>query len=388
MPATAQALPRVLVIDDELGPRESLRILLKDEFDVHCVDSVAEGIGVLEAERPQVVIMDIRMPGQNGIEGLKEIRTIDKTVSVVMLTGYGSLATAQEAIRLGANDYLDKPFDTHEMKKVVHRYAQRSVLELKRNAILDELREMNDSLVKDLADKEHMASLGQMSKEFTHDLRNPLMIVSGYVELLSSQIAKVKDTASGEYEQVSEYLDVIQNNVRRCCDLATMWQKFGRSELNKFSDTPISQIMKDVAASAEPLAMAQEVRIEYDFDATDKAVVKGSRAQLIRAIHNVVANAIQATPSGSGLVRVSYSCREEQANISVEDNGCGMSPEVMDRIFEPHFTTKHQKNGNGLGLFITSKIIEDHNGTIDVQSEPQQGTTMALRLPLARTLHR
>ena len=94
---------KILVIDDEIGPRESLRILLKNEFDVHCADSVDLGMQLLREHEPDTFIMDIRMPGMSGIEGLRAIRAIDTNVSVIMLTGFGALETAQEAIRLGAS---------------------------------------------------------------------------------------------------------------------------------------------------------------------------------------------------------------------------------------------------------------------------------------------
>ena len=108
-------MPKVLVIDDELGPRESLRILLKMEYEVLVADSVLRGLDLLAKHHPDVVIMDIRMPGMTGIEGLREIRKLDADISVIMLTGFGALETAQEALRLGASDYLKKPFDTKEI---------------------------------------------------------------------------------------------------------------------------------------------------------------------------------------------------------------------------------------------------------------------------------
>ena len=107
---------KVLIIDDERGPRESLRILLKTNYDVYCADCVQDGLKLLQENLPDIVIMDIRMPGKSGIEGLREVRAIDPLVSVVMLTGYGSLETAQQALRLGATDYLNKPFDAHELR--------------------------------------------------------------------------------------------------------------------------------------------------------------------------------------------------------------------------------------------------------------------------------
>ena len=114
---------KVLVIDDEFGPRESIRFLLKGSYKVFCADSVDQGVAMLREQHPDLVIMDIRMPRKSGIEGLREIREHDKVVSVVMLTGYGALETAQEALRLGATDYLSKPFDTTAMLATVKRYV-------------------------------------------------------------------------------------------------------------------------------------------------------------------------------------------------------------------------------------------------------------------------
>src|SRR6056297_360381 len=100
---------RLLVIDDEFGPRESLRFLFKDIYNVDCADSVDNGIRALKKNAPDCIITDIKMPRKSGIEGLQEIRAIDPHVSIIMLTGFGSLETAQEAIRHGATDYLKKP---------------------------------------------------------------------------------------------------------------------------------------------------------------------------------------------------------------------------------------------------------------------------------------
>src|SRR4051795_6775451 len=122
----ATALPQILVIDDEMGPRESLRMLLKTDYDVHTADCVEAGIKLLKEKNPDTIVMDIRMPGVSGIEGLRQIREIDPHLSVIMLTGFGALDTAKEALRLGANDYISKPFDAREMREVIGRNVERT----------------------------------------------------------------------------------------------------------------------------------------------------------------------------------------------------------------------------------------------------------------------
>src|SRR5216110_57114 len=122
----ATQLPQILVIDDEMGPRESLRMLLKPNYQVHTADCVEAGIKLLKEKQPDTIVMDIRMPGVSGIEGLRQIREIDPNLSVIMLTGFGALETAKEALRLGANDYISKPFDAHEMQQVIDRNVERT----------------------------------------------------------------------------------------------------------------------------------------------------------------------------------------------------------------------------------------------------------------------
>jgi len=137
---------RLLVIDDELGPRESLRFLFKDIYDVTCADSVDQAIEALKKSSPDCIISDIKMPGKTGIQGLEEIRAIDQQVSIVMLTGFGSLETAQEAIRHGATDYLKKPFDTDEIRKVIAGYVERTKLSRKQIATTEHLETLTTQL--------------------------------------------------------------------------------------------------------------------------------------------------------------------------------------------------------------------------------------------------
>src|SRR4029077_11601586 len=117
----APELPQILVIDDEMGPRESLRMLLKPNYQVYTAENVETGLRILREKNPDVIISDIRMPGTSGIDGLRKIREIDPHVAVIMLTGFGALDTAKEALRLGANDYISKPFDAREMREVICR---------------------------------------------------------------------------------------------------------------------------------------------------------------------------------------------------------------------------------------------------------------------------
>ncbi len=375
-------LPQILVIDDEMGPRESLRMLLKPNYLVHTADSVEAGIRLLREKHPDAVITDIRMPGTNGIDGLRRIREIDPHVAVIMLTGFGALETAQEALRLGANDYINKPFDAHEMRDVISRNVQRTRVHRTGENAATEIRELNNRLLKELAQKEHLASLGQASAEFVHDLGNPLTIVWGYVQLLAKKLEQSEKGKVPEGGATSaKELNIIEQNVRMCRELLTMWQSYGSQEAAPHKEISVCDIVREVLKGAA--SIATEARVELTTDISeDPCKIMGDPVQIMRAIQNVIINAVQAATEKKAMVSVSCTRKEFYVDVRVEDTGDGIQPAQMSKIFEPYFTTKQGKSGTGLGLYITKKVIDDHNGSIKVDSTPQVGTTFTIRLPL------
>src|SRR5437879_11993691 len=143
--------PKVLIIDDEMGPREGRRMRLKPNYQVHTADNVELGWQLLQEKAPDAIVMDIRMPGTSGIDGLRKIREIDPHLSVIMLTGFGALETAQEALRLGANDYISKPFDTGEMRAVIGRNVHRTRVHRTTEPASAEPKDLNTPMSKRLA---------------------------------------------------------------------------------------------------------------------------------------------------------------------------------------------------------------------------------------------
>ena len=380
MVATAD-LPQVLVIDDEMGPRESLRMLLKPIYQVHTADSVEIGLKLLNEKKPDAIVMDIRMPGMTGIEGLRRIRQIDPHLSVIMLTGFGALETAKEALRLGATDYISKPFDAREMREVIGRNVERTRLHRTSESAAAEIKELNNRLLQELAQKERLASLGQASAEFVHDIGNPLTIVWGYVQLLAKKLEESEPTDDPNAVSSSKELEIIEQNVRLCRDLLTMWQSYGSVEATPHKLISISDIVREVVAGVG--AIAKETPIELKCDVTeDPCSLMGDAVQITRAIQNVIINAIQASGDRKGTVEVSCIRKDFYVDVRIADTGQGISPEQIARIFDPYFTTKQGKSGTGLGLFITRKVVDDHNGSIKVDSTPGIGTTITIRLPL------
>ena len=372
---------RVLVIDDELGPRESLRILLKMDYEVLVADSVLKGLTLLQEHRPDVVIMDIRMPGMTGIEGLREIRKLDADIAVIMLTGFGALETAQEALRLGASDYLKKPFDTKEIMEVVRQNVHRTAQHRRRSSMEHQLQDLQKHLDEVVTRKERMSSLGEASAELVHDLRNPLTVVHGYVQILNEELTQAQAGTRANGEGHQDYLHAIEKGVRRCRDLIDAWQDLGRKTVHDLVPMDLTALLSEIVESQRLLTETHRGALELRVESPGCQIL-GDATQLGRALQNIIGNASDALHASGGRVQVSLQRVAAEARIAVRDDGVGISEENLARLFQPYFTTKARGRGTGLGLFITRKIIEDHHGRIEISSRPGEGTTVEIRLPL------
>ena len=359
-------------------------MLLKPDYQVHTADCVEAGMKLLKEKQPDTIVMDIRMPGITGIDGLRKIREIDPHLSVIMLTGFGALETAKEALRLGANDYISKPFDAGEMRDIIGRNVERTRLHRTSEHAAAEIKELNNRLLKELARKERLASLGQASAEFVHDLGNPLTIVWGYVQLLAKKLERSENGGATHNATSIKELNIIEQNVRLCRELLTMWQSYGSAEALPHKQISVSTVLREVIKAVDALATQSGVDLQSDI-CEHACTVLGDPVQIKRAIQNVIINAVQACAERKGSVLVTCTQKEFYVDIRIEDDGSGITPTQISRIFDPYFTTKQGKSGTGLGLYITQKVLEDHNGSIRVDSTPGRRTTFTIRLPLVNS---
>ncbi len=370
---------KLLVIDDELGPRESLRFLFKDRYDVICTDSVDEGIKELKKSPPDCIITDIKMPGKTGVQGLKEIREIDQQVSVIMLTGFGSLETAQEAIRHGASDYLKKPFDTDEIRAVVAKYVQRTKINRKQMETSEHLEALTQQLQEQLDTKEQFAELGEKSSEFVHDLGNPLSVINGYAQIL---IQDIKDKKSGGEEINVNYLEQIEKSVSRCKEMLTLWRERSRRADASVKEISLGDLVSEVAGNTQTLATEKNAKVLLNAG-PNSCLIEGDNVQVFRAIQNIVGNALDALPEKDGCINISWRVDGARALVEVEDNAGGFPPDKIADLQTKYYTTKGESGGMGLGLFITKNIVEAHGGSLTLaNNDAKTGAIVTLAFPI------
>lgn len=130
----------ILIVDDEMGPRESLRMILKPIYDVFMASNGQEAISVVEKENIDLVTLDLKMPGFSGIDVLQEIKKIKRDIEVIIITGYGTLTNAQEAIRYGAGDFISKPFNVADIIGIISKSFERRNYNLKIKSLIQQIK--------------------------------------------------------------------------------------------------------------------------------------------------------------------------------------------------------------------------------------------------------
>ncbi len=373
-PTTADVAekPLVLVVDDEYGPRESIAYTLSSEFDVVTADRPSEGIKRVQ-ERPfSVIILDIRMPEMDGIRALEAIRKIDRDVSVVMLTGYGTLQTAQQSMIHGANQYLRKPPDIAELIEAVRKQAAAAAERRNQTRANLQTEEMNVALKREMEEKQPHIWQGRAAVELVHDLSNPLTVMIGYSTLLVQEVRKTAKRDGEDTKKLLNYADVVSRAAEYCHELADNWKQTSR-KATQFLDIDLVKLTQNV----KDVIFFSNAAIEIS--RVPPVVVRGSQFELTRVIQNVFKNGLEA---GATCVRVEFFEQGDQLELVISDNGAGMDEATAVRALKGGFTTK--THGTGLGLGICRHILGAHGATLKLESKLGEGTTLRMLFPARR----
>ena len=388
--------PTLLIVDDEAGPRESLRIVFKDRYQCAVATCGRDGIDYARKNHVDAAILDIKMPDLSGVEVLRELKEIDPNIECIMLTGYETVETARAAVRYGAADYLNKPFDVFFVRELLEKCIARRQRKITMEESLQTLQKVNEELSRGLADSNRAVTANVLSAGVIHEINNPLSIVAGYAQLLSRDLAKLGDVDQGTAQNVQERLATIQREIDRCKDIAKRFLSFSRASQQGSERIEVAKLLEDTVmlVKAHPANRSTEISSRVSDPSLQ---IKAHPAEVMQVLINLGVNALQAMNGGGTLAfsaeRASsipdtpafrsdtFDPQKQHLKISVTDSGCGISPENVKKIFEPYFTTKSQ--GTGLGLAIVCELVGKYGGAIQVQSAPDKGSTFSVYLPLS-----
>ena len=370
---TADAAERcaIVVIDDDYAMRLSCRqILTKDGLPVATFEDGATGLDAVARLRPGLVIVDLKMPGLTGMEVIARLHDLDPHIVLVVITGYPTIASAVDAIKAGAFDFLPKPFTPDELRLVVHRGLE------------------HRRLVEDSTKREVEREL--LKRRFvtfvSHQLKTPLVAIHQYLDVLM-RLDDADENAQKRQEWYARCLKRTGELLTLIDDWLTLSQVEGGQLSKRREPVHVRQIIEDIFAADEAIAAANRVTLSADSWDSDQPV-HGDRNCLSVLFDNLIANAITYNNAG-GSVRVTASEADRELTVSVSDTGIGIPEDCLPRLFDEFFRVKGRGGkktpGSGLGLPICKRIVSEMGGRIDVESTVGVGSTFRVRLPMGQS---
>jgi signal transduction histidine kinase len=231
-----------------------------------------------------------------------------------------------------------------------------------------------------LVSSEKMASLGKLAAGIAHEINNPLGIIAGYAEGLLDRAKDPALASAAGFRDFPEYLQTIHSEIFRCKAILKSLLDFARPSGGTFRSIDINEVIKEVLLLLQHRTAKLQHTLTLDLN-RDLPRIHADAGNLRQLLMNLLLNAIYFTPGG-GAIRIATGAGEGGGiRLSVSDTGLGIPADRIDKVFDPFFTTKPVGEGTGLGLTICHRIVEEHGGTIDVESEPGKGTTFVIRLP-------
>lgn len=357
---------RILIVDDEKDQLESLRRGLRTVgYDVKEALNGEEALLILAdpQSRIDIILTDYLMPGMNGLDLLKKVRERSRSLPVIMMTAYGEKGLVIDALRNQCDSFIEKPF----VLDVLVREIETARLNRLSNTNTHELKETISRLL--------------------HQINNPLMSIMGSAQI---GVIKLGDTEAAKkgFESIIEATDrirAINKQVRYLSESDEEKKEIidGYND-EKIDKIEINRLMEECLAMFRDLITMKMVLLEKDLGGT-ALYVQGNRDGLEQAFKNLILNAIDSMDGKllkSLKVKVNVEADEQAPFISIciEDTGCGIPEDALEKVFDPYFTRK--KNGTGLGLAVVKEMVERHGGKISVESKVDIGTTFAIYLPL------
>ena len=354
---------RILLVDDSADSLRLLQVTLKLKgYNVIIADSGAEALVKIAESPPDLVLLDIVMPDMDGYEVTRQIKHNSNLpfIPILLVTG-SEKSSVVKGLDAGADEFICKPVDKKELLARV-----RALLRLKHS--------MDEQLF-----------LIQRREDFvtrlTHDLRTPLIAADQFLKLLQRGV--FGNTLSAMRESLEQMAQSNQTLLSMVDTLLEVYQYEAGGKTLDFFVVDLWELCQQVVQELMPLADVKHLTLKAVLtDGTEASLVsvKGDRLELRRLLTNLVANAIRFSDAGSVEVRLNSTV--QGVTIEVEDTGIGMNPEEQLLLFDRFRQGKHQRRGNGLGLYLSRQIVEAHQGNISVSSTVGKGSRFTVYLPV------
>ncbi|MCR4406484.1 MAG: response regulator [Anaerolineae bacterium] len=371
----------ILIVEDEQDTAEYMSTLLEIRgYTTSWAYSGTEALEMLDRACRQedgshpihLVILDVRLPDLDGYEVCRRIKNDEalKHVSVIMVTALHSTSDKTKGLDLGADDYITKPFQPEELLARVRAVLRVRQMEREARQRAIELEQSQAQLIQ----VEKLAAMGRLAASIAHELNNPLQAIQNCLHLvLKRPLPEPKRR---------QYLEMAQEEVERLIRIVQGMLEFYRPSKGQRAPIDTNTIVENVLTLAAKQLQHGQVTVHQRL-APNLPPLEAVSDQLKQVFLNIVINAVEAMPDGGDLyVDTGLTPDGRWITVSFTDTGIGLSPEEQANIFEPFYTTKTK--GTGLGLSVSYGIIERHGGSIEVHSQPGQGSRFTVKLPVSQ----
>ena len=363
---------KILIVDDEEADRNTVRRLLKKsgiETEITEAADYEEAKEKISNNLFDCVFIDYLLPGQDGLTLVREIRQQGVKIPLIVLTGHGNEEIAVDMMKAGASDYLSK-----------FRLTSLRLNQAMLNALRIYEAEQEAAIAKQ--EKEHLAKQKEdFIARMTHDLRTPLVSANHILELFQEGLYGEITTEMSRVIQViirsnKNLLEMVSNL------LEVYFHENGEKKLN-FTKFKIIDILEEVCQELAPLAREKGLELSLNAENTGEIFLNGDILELRRVFSNLISNGIKFTEQGYVKIHLIPATEEDAfVTIVIEDTGIGIAAEELPRIFERLYSGSLENSTNGLGLYLSRRIIDAHGGTIAVTSELEHGSSFSVRLPV------
>jgi two-component system, sensor histidine kinase and response regulator len=370
------AVLKVLVVDDEPGIRSGVSRILRDfhvtypfmdedyTFEVLDAASGEDGIIIIEKDKPDIVLLDNKLPGIQGVEVLEYIRERKYDITVAMITSYASLDVAIRATRDGATDFIPKPFTPQELKSSIENITKQLYLKRITHKMKQEGKKIRY----------------QFLSVLSHELKAPLNALEGYLRMMQEKQAgeRIDDYAS----HIDRSLQRIQGMRNLIMDLLDFTKIRLERKEEKIQEVNLSEVASGAIVTVRPYAIQMDVNI--NLEVRSETIIMADPDDMEIVFNNLISNAVKYNKFG-GKAEIIIDSSDTEAILIFSDTGIGITKTDSENLFTEFVRIKNEKtrniSGSGLGLSIVKKVVELYHGTIKVDSTPDVGTIFTIRLP-------
>jgi signal transduction histidine kinase len=367
---------KVLVVDDESGIRSGVaRILgnfhvtypfMDEDYTFSILEAATgeEGIEIIDRDMPDIMLLDNKLPGIQGVEVLEYVKKKNLDIVVAMITSYASIDVAVRAHNDGAIDFIPKPFTPQELKTSIEQITKQLYLRRITNTLKVEGRKVRF----------------QFLSVLSHELKAPLNAIEGYLRMMQErQLGNSLDDYASAVERSLQRIESMRNLIMDLLDFTKV--SFER-HLENMQEIGMSDMVSMAIVTVSPYAIHKDIRFNTDVRHCGKIWADPNDFEII--LNNLISNAVKYNRTG-GTVTVTVDCSEDDFTISVADTGIGMNADEREMLFEEFSRIKNEKtrniSGSGLGLSIVKKVVELYHGVIEVTSEPERGSVFTVIIP-------